>query len=71
MDYSVITDEQLDLIASQFVLNHPCCGEKSFEGYLRHMGLRVQRWYIRSSLQRVDSRTNDPPLVFCISFRQI
>lgn len=55
-DYSVITDEQLDLIASQFVLNHPCCGEKRFEGYLRHMGLRVQCRYIRSSLQRVDSR---------------
>ena len=55
-DYSDITDLQLDLIANQFIINHPCSGEKSFEGYLRQMGLRVQRQRIRNSLQRVDSR---------------
>ena len=55
-DYSDITDLQLDMITNQFIINHPCSGEKSFEGYLRQMGLRVQRQRIRNSLQRIDCR---------------
>ena len=37
-DYSDITDLQLDMITNQFIINHLCSGEKSFEGYLRQMG---------------------------------
>ena len=55
-NFTMITDAQLDGIASQFVINHPNSGAKSFEGYLRHMGLHVQRSRIRSSLQRIDPR---------------
>ena len=52
--FSDVTDLQLDHITQQFVTNHPNSGEKSFDGYLRNMGLRVQRYRIRRSLQRVD-----------------
>lgn len=56
VNFSIVTDAQLDNIANQFSINHPNSGEKSFEGYLRHMGMRVQRSRIRSSLQRIDPR---------------
>ena len=56
VNFSIVTDAQLDHIANQFSISHPNSGEKSFEGYLRHMGMRVQRSRIRSSLQRIDPR---------------
>lgn len=56
VNFSIVTDAQLDNIANQFSINYPNSGEKSFEGYLRHMGMRVQRSRIRSSLQRIDPR---------------
>ena len=56
VNFSIVTDAQLDHVANQFSISHPNSGEKSFEGYLRHMGMRVQRSHIRSSLQRIDPR---------------
>ena len=55
-DFSAISDSQLDHITQQFVTNHPNCGERSFDGYLRQMGLRIQRHRLRRSLHRVDPR---------------
>ena len=55
-DFSGISDSQLDHITQQFVTNHPNCGERSFDGYLRQMGLRIQRHRLRRSLHRVDPR---------------
>ena len=54
-DFGAVSDSQLDHITQQFVTNHPHCGERSFDGYLRQMGLRIQRHRLRR-LHRVDSR---------------
>ena len=58
VDFSAVSDHdsQLDHITQQFVTNLPHCGERSFDGYLRQMGLRIQRHRLKRSLHRVDSR---------------
>ena len=55
--FSAVSDSQLDHITQQFVTNLPHCGERSFDGYLRQMGLRIQRHRLRRSLHMVDSRS--------------
>ena len=52
--YSSINDSEVDEIAKQFVHEHPNSGQKSFEGYLRSYGLKLQRSRIRASIMRVD-----------------
>ena len=54
--FTEISDAQLNHIAHQFIIHHPNCGERSFHGYLRQMGLRVLRCRVRNSLQAVDPR---------------
>ena len=39
--FTDISDVQLNHIAHHFVTHHPNCGERSFHGYLRLMGLCV------------------------------
>ena len=55
-DYSDINDTSLDAITTQFVFHHPNSGEKSFSGFLRSLGLRIQRYRVRESLWRIDPR---------------
>ena len=54
--FTDISDVQLNHIAHHFVIHHPNCGERSFHGYLRLMGLRVLRCRVRNSHQAVDPR---------------
>ena len=51
--FSAISDDVLDLVRSMCSL-HRRSGEKSIEGKLRCVGLRIQRERIRESLHRVD-----------------
>ena len=53
--YSHMTDVELDTISKEYVETHPNCGSRSYAGYLRSRGLRVQRYHVRESLFRVDS----------------
>ena len=52
--YSDISDSELDVFTQQFVTMHPFSGQRSLEGYLRSLGLRIQRYKLRNSLMRVD-----------------
>ena len=52
--YSVLSNIELDTITSGFVHENPNGGQKSFEGYLRGKGIKIQRFRIRESLLRVD-----------------
>ena len=56
ISFSDITDCQLDEITGQFVQSHPFSGQRSLDGFLRGFGLRVQRYRIRDSLNRIDPR---------------
>ena len=53
-EYTDLTDNELDEITAEFVHNSPNGGQKSYEGYLRGMGIHVRRSCIRSTLLRVD-----------------
>ena len=52
--FSVITDQDLDELVKQFVINFPCAGQKTLAGHLQSQGYHIQRWRIRDSLLRVD-----------------
>ena len=52
--YSDVSDFELDIFTKQFVAMHPFSGQRSLEGYLRSLGLRIQRYKLRNSLMRVD-----------------
>ena len=52
--FSAITDSDLDNIVRSMCTLHQRSGEKSIEGKLRSVGLRVQRERIRESIHRVD-----------------
>lgn len=54
--YSNVSDDQLDTLAEDFVRNHPFSGQRSFEGYLRTLSLKIQRRRIREALYRCDPR---------------
>ena len=53
---SDMSDATLDALTQQFVHAHPNSGETSLSGYLRSLGLRIQRYRVRESLMRVDPR---------------
>lgn len=53
---SDISDSQLDAITLQFITTHPNSGQRSLDGFLRGVGLRVLRCRLRDSLLRVDPR---------------
>lgn len=52
--FSDIDDTALDEITKQYTRTHPNCGERSFSGFLRSVGLCVQRARVRDSLMRID-----------------
>ena len=51
---SHLTDSDLDAITREYVEMHPHSGSRSYAGYLRSQGLRVQRYRVKDSLFRVD-----------------
>ena len=53
---SDISDSQLDAITLQFTATHPNSGQRTLDGFLRGVGLRVLRCRLRDSLLRVDPR---------------
>lgn len=53
-DYSIISDDDLDLRVSSLLSNHRQCGEKTVTGFLRSQGHKVQRQRVRDSIHRVD-----------------
>lgn len=55
-EYTALSDNDLDAITAEFVHDHPNGGQRMYEGYLRGIGIRIQRNHIRSSLVRVDPR---------------
>ena len=62
-----ISDGVLDDIVQSMCTLHRRSGEKTIEGKLRGIGLRVQRERIRESLHRVDFRWYPKPYVRCSS----
>ena len=54
--FTEIDDSGLDALTRNFVDTHPNCGERSLSGFLRQMGLHIQRARVRDSLMRVDPR---------------
>ena len=55
LEYSSITDSDLEAIACEYAVLHPYSGQKSFSGYLSQLGFRVQRHRVRNALIKVDS----------------
>lgn len=51
--FSDIDDQLLDLIVQDIQKQYPNWGEKSVQGHLNSVGLKVQRWRVRDSLRRV------------------
>ena len=55
-EYSNIPDDQLIMLAADFVRNYPFSGQRSFEGYLRSHSLKIQQSRIRDALFQADPR---------------
>ena len=53
-DYSAIEDAGLDLLVKGYKVKKPDAGFRYVRGYLRSLGLRVQKQRVLESLQRVD-----------------
>lgn len=56
VQFSDLSDDQLDGITAQFVHTHPFCGRVSYQGFLRSVGLHIQQARVYESLRRVDQR---------------
>lgn len=54
--FSEISDQSLDTLVQQFVDEHPFSGQRSIHGYIRSLGLKIQRCRIRESIMRIDPR---------------
>lgn len=54
IQYTEITDDDLDALVKDFVANFPTAGQKTLAGHLNTLGYRIQRFKIRESLYRVD-----------------
>ena len=54
--YSDMSDDQFDEITVQYVHTHPYCGRRSYQGFLRSAGVRIQQTRVRESLRRIDQR---------------
>lgn len=52
--FSDISDEELDELTESFVRDNPNCGIKSYEGFLRSNGLKLQRSRVRATMLRID-----------------
>ncbi len=55
MDFSIITDQELDCQIYKITEEFPHCGEGLIEQILLGKRIKVRRWRLRESLHRVDS----------------
>jgi hypothetical protein len=55
MEFSNITDDELDQVLSDITKEFPHSGEGLLKGLLIGRKIKVQRWRLRESLHRVDS----------------
>ena len=55
MDFSIITDQELDCQIYKITEEFPHCGEGLIKQILLGKRIKVQRWRLRESLHRVDS----------------
>lgn len=54
IQYTAISEAELDELVLNFVVNFPTAGQKTLAGHLSTLGYRIQRIKIRDSLYRVD-----------------
>lgn len=54
IQYTAISDGELDALVEEFVANFPTAGHETLAGHLSTLGYRIQRCKIRDSLYRVD-----------------
>ena len=52
--YSAITNEALDRIVQEIIIEFPSCGYRCMTGYLKARGIHVQQLRIRESMKRSD-----------------
>ena len=58
-EFSKLSDNELDKIVEDFILQHGMtCGQVYIAGYIRSLGLRVQRSRIRKCMARLDPQNN-------------
>ena len=55
LDFSEISDQQLDNNVSQIANDFPFCGESMIKQLLCGKDIKVQRWHMHESIHRVDS----------------
>ena len=55
MEFSDISDDDLDEIIGQLTVEFPFCGENMLKQLLREKGIKVQRMRLRDSIHRVDN----------------
>lgn len=68
--YSGIPDEELDVQVESIIQHLPKAGMKTVQGYLRSRGICVQRYRLRSSLQRCDPNRQELRRMTCIRRRR-
>lgn len=66
----LITELDPDVITRQFVDTQPNSGVRSVAGFLRGMGLRIQRSRVRDSLMRIDPRGIEAQFRRALHWRQ-
>ena len=54
IEYTALSDDELDALVREFASNFPTAGQKTLAGHLSTLGYRIQRFRIRESLYRVD-----------------
>ncbi|CAC5401343.1 unnamed protein product [Mytilus coruscus] len=53
--FSELNDDDLDVVLGETIQECPLCGENMLKHMLIAKGIRVQRWRLRDSIQRLDS----------------
>ncbi|CAC5367459.1 unnamed protein product [Mytilus coruscus] len=53
--FSELNDDDLDVVLGETIQEFPMCGENMLKHMLTAKGIRVQRWRLRDSIQRLDS----------------
>lgn len=56
INYSVISDNDLDRLVAELKRKYPTCGEVLLTSHLLIRGIRIQRFRLRASLHRIDPR---------------
>lgn len=54
MDFSNISDAELDILLGEIMKGFPLCGETMLLQMLKVKGVHIQRWRLRESIHRID-----------------